>query len=53
MKLTSKCGEEIIRKSPDRIVSHYEALGYRAERDKDYCNMHLYFQHSEHYKKLI
>lgn len=47
---TSKCGDEIIRGTPQALVTKYEAKAYEARRNKDEVQAQIFFQHAEHWK---
>lgn len=52
MNYKSICGSEVITGSAKHIESCYAALAYEALRAGDHVQAHIYFQHSEHWKRM-
>lgn len=49
----SRCGDEQFRGKPEQLVGIYEAKGYEARRAGDSEKANIYFQHAEHWKKMV
>lgn len=53
MRQKSNYREGTISGYPSAIIKTYERMAYEAEREKDYRNMHYYFQYADHWKKFL
>lgn len=50
---SSRFGSEVNRGTVHQLASSYEAKGYGAQRDGDYMLAERYFQHAEHWKRIL
>lgn len=50
-----KCNcEGMIFNGPiEQVISNLEGYGYGAQKAGELCKMHNFFQHAEHYKRIL
>ena len=51
--MISKCGDVTITGDARHIARSYEKLAYDAKRAGNQTEAQLYFNHAEHYKKIL
>lgn len=52
MLYTSQLNGEVIRNTPQKLASIYEAQGYQAVRGGDHVEAQIFFNYAEHWKKV-
>lgn len=53
VRLHSRCKDIEMRGTAKEIISKYEGLAYQAQSEERFTDMHVLFQHADHYKRVL